>query len=123
VELTTAATELIIPPVEITTAVIMLATTAVGVAITAAVGVAITAAVIGTANTTARVIIPLTVRSSLGFRFRFPFWCQAFIRSQLVDSVPPSNWIYEIKFDGYRALALRGGGETRVLSAIEFGFH
>jgi bifunctional non-homologous end joining protein LigD len=26
------------------------------------------------------------------------------------------DWIYEIKFDGYRALALRGGSETRVLS-------
>jgi ATP-dependent DNA ligase len=26
------------------------------------------------------------------------------------------DWIYEIKFDGYRALALRGGIETRVLS-------
>jgi ATP-dependent DNA ligase len=25
-------------------------------------------------------------------------------------------WIYEIKFDGYRALALRGGAETRILS-------
>ena len=26
------------------------------------------------------------------------------------------GWIYEIKFDGYRALALRGGTETRLLS-------
>jgi bifunctional non-homologous end joining protein LigD len=26
------------------------------------------------------------------------------------------EWLYEIKFDGYRALALRGGRETRVLS-------
>jgi hypothetical protein len=26
------------------------------------------------------------------------------------------TWIYEIKFDGYRALALRGGSETRLLS-------
>ena len=26
------------------------------------------------------------------------------------------GWIYEIKFDGYRALALRGGSETRILS-------
>ncbi len=25
-------------------------------------------------------------------------------------------WIYEIKFDGYRALALRAGNETRILS-------
>jgi bifunctional non-homologous end joining protein LigD len=28
----------------------------------------------------------------------------------------PDDWIYEIKFDGYRALALRGGGETRIMS-------
>jgi hypothetical protein len=29
------------------------------------------------------------------------------------------DWVYEIKFDGYRALALRGGNETRVLSRNE----
>jgi bifunctional non-homologous end joining protein LigD len=28
----------------------------------------------------------------------------------------PGDWIYEIKFDGYRAIALRGGSETRFLS-------
>jgi hypothetical protein len=26
------------------------------------------------------------------------------------------DWIYEVKFDGYRALALRGGPETKLLS-------
>ena len=26
------------------------------------------------------------------------------------------NWIFEIKFDGYRALAVHGGSETQVLS-------
>jgi ATP-dependent DNA ligase len=31
------------------------------------------------------------------------------MKSKLVDSMRPGNWIYEIKFDGYRALALRGG--------------
>src|ERR1700731_3483336 len=35
---------------------------------------------------------------------------------RLVDSILPGDWIYEIKFDGYRALALRGGSETRILS-------
>jgi hypothetical protein len=30
--------------------------------------------------------------------------------------MPSGDWIYEIKFDGYRALALRGGGEARLLS-------
>jgi len=38
------------------------------------------------------------------------------MKAKLVDSVPSDDWIYEIKFDGYRALALRGGSETRILS-------
>jgi bifunctional non-homologous end joining protein LigD len=38
------------------------------------------------------------------------------MKAQLVDSPRPGDWIYEIKFDGYRTLALRGGSETRVLS-------
>jgi bifunctional non-homologous end joining protein LigD len=38
------------------------------------------------------------------------------MKAQLVDAMRPGDWIYEIKFDGYRALALRGGSETRVLS-------
>jgi bifunctional non-homologous end joining protein LigD len=38
------------------------------------------------------------------------------MQAKLVDSMRPGDWIYEIKFDGYRALALRGGGETRILS-------
>ena len=28
----------------------------------------------------------------------------------------PPDWIYEIKFDGYRALALRAGNQTQILS-------
>jgi hypothetical protein len=38
------------------------------------------------------------------------------MKAQLVDSIRVGDWIYEIKFDGYRALALRGGHETRILS-------
>jgi bifunctional non-homologous end joining protein LigD len=41
------------------------------------------------------------------------------MKAKLVDSIRPGDWIYEIKFDGYRALALRGGNETRVLSRNE----
>jgi hypothetical protein len=41
------------------------------------------------------------------------------MKAKLVDSIPPGDWIYEIKFDGYRALALRGGSETRLLSRNE----
>jgi hypothetical protein len=38
------------------------------------------------------------------------------MKATLVDSIRPGEWLYEIKFDGYRALALRGGSETRILS-------
>jgi bifunctional non-homologous end joining protein LigD len=39
------------------------------------------------------------------------------MKVKLVGSMPSGvGWIYEIKFDGYRALALRGGSETRILS-------
>jgi bifunctional non-homologous end joining protein LigD len=38
------------------------------------------------------------------------------MKAKLVNSMPSSgDWIYESKFDGYRALALRGS-ETRILS-------
>jgi len=38
------------------------------------------------------------------------------MKAKLVASTPAGDWIYEIKFDGYRASALRDGIETRVLS-------
>jgi bifunctional non-homologous end joining protein LigD len=38
------------------------------------------------------------------------------MKAKLVASMPSGHWIYEIKFDGYRALALRDGSQTRVLS-------
>ena len=41
------------------------------------------------------------------------------MKAKQVDSIPPGDWIYEIKFDGYRALALRGGSESRLLSRNE----
>jgi bifunctional non-homologous end joining protein LigD len=41
------------------------------------------------------------------------------MKAKPVDSMPSGDWIYEIKFDGYRALALRGGSEARVLSRNE----
>jgi len=41
------------------------------------------------------------------------------MKAKLVGSMPSGDWIYEIKFDGYRALALRGGSETRILSRNE----
>ena len=41
------------------------------------------------------------------------------MKAKLVGSMPAGAWIYEIKFDGYRALALRAGRETRILSRNE----
>jgi bifunctional non-homologous end joining protein LigD len=38
------------------------------------------------------------------------------MKATLVNSTPRGSWLYEIKFDGYRALALRGGSQTRILS-------
>jgi bifunctional non-homologous end joining protein LigD len=39
------------------------------------------------------------------------------MKAKLLGSMPSGGgWLYEIKFDGYRAVALRGGSETRVLS-------
>jgi bifunctional non-homologous end joining protein LigD len=43
------------------------------------------------------------------------------MKAKLVGSMPVGAWIYEISFDGYRALALRAGGETRILSRNEKG--
>jgi hypothetical protein len=46
---------------------------------------------------------------------RLPDFVQP-MQAKLVDSIKTGDWIYEIKFDGYRALALRSGSETRILS-------
>ena len=37
------------------------------------------------------------------------------MKAKLVGAMPSGGaWIYEIKFDGYRAIALCGGSETRI---------
>ena len=41
------------------------------------------------------------------------------MQAMLVKSIRPGDWVYEIKFDGYRALALRGGDGVRILSRNE----
>lgn len=36
-----------------------------------------------------------------------------------VSDLPVGNWIYELKFDGYRALAFKAGKEVRLVHATE----
>src|ERR1700730_8191055 len=56
-----------------------------------------------------------TVKSSSATPIRLPDFIEP-MKAKLVGSMPSGHWIYEIKFDGYRALALRGYSETRILS-------
>ena len=59
---------------------------------------------------------PVTeVKSKPAASARLPDFVEP-MKAKLVDAMPSGNWIYEIKFDGYRAVALRGGNETRILS-------
>ena len=44
------------------------------------------------------------------------------MKALLAESPPPGDWLYEIKFDGFRAIALKGGHETRLLSRNEKDF-
>jgi bifunctional non-homologous end joining protein LigD len=44
------------------------------------------------------------------------------MKARLVESPPAGNWIYEIKFDGYRAMAFKNGDAVRLLSRNEKDF-
>lgn len=44
------------------------------------------------------------------------------MKAKLVTEPPKGDWIYEIKFDGFRALALKGGSQVRLLSRNEKDF-
>jgi bifunctional non-homologous end joining protein LigD len=44
------------------------------------------------------------------------------MKAKLAKAPPPGSWIYEIKFDGWRALALKGGSQSRLLSRNEKDF-
>lgn len=41
------------------------------------------------------------------------------MKALLVEAPPEGNWVYEIKFDGFRALAFKNGAEVRLLSRNE----
>jgi bifunctional non-homologous end joining protein LigD len=38
------------------------------------------------------------------------------MKAKLVEEPPPGDWLYELKFDGFRALALKQGDEVQLLS-------
>jgi bifunctional non-homologous end joining protein LigD len=40
-----------------------------------------------------------------------------------VPDLPTGNWIYKMKFDGYRALAFKAGDEVRLISRNRNGFN
>ncbi len=44
------------------------------------------------------------------------------MKAKLAATAPAGDWIYEIKFDGWRALALKGGSQSRLLSRNEKDF-
>jgi bifunctional non-homologous end joining protein LigD len=45
------------------------------------------------------------------------------MKALLVGDLPTGNWLYEMKFDGYRALAFKSGKVVRLVSRnrIDFG--
>ena len=36
--------------------------------------------------------------------------------AQIATSLPEGDWVYEVKFDGYRALVLKAGGVVEIRS-------
>jgi bifunctional non-homologous end joining protein LigD len=44
------------------------------------------------------------------------------MKAKLAAAPPPGAWMYELKFDGWRALTLKGGSQSRLLSQNEKDF-
>jgi bifunctional non-homologous end joining protein LigD len=59
----------------------------------------------------------MTKRRASNFSFVEP------MKALRVRDLPSGDWLYEMKFDGYRALAFKAGKEVRLISSnqIDFG--
>jgi bifunctional non-homologous end joining protein LigD len=40
------------------------------------------------------------------------------MKAKPTEKVPTGDWVYELKFDGYRAIALKGGSEVSLMSRV-----
>jgi len=69
-------------------------------------------------TTPTKAIAKLSRKKALTKEAQLPEFVEP-MKAKLADNPPAGDWIYEIKFDGFRALAMKGGSETRLLSRNE----
>jgi bifunctional non-homologous end joining protein LigD len=44
------------------------------------------------------------------------------MKALLVPALPAGNWLYEMKYDGYRALAFKSGSDVQLVSRNQTSF-